>query len=66
MVFLFGVDVPDVGLVVCAVYDAVPVIKVGVQDTFGMSGPANDLLGIFGLRAKDIVEKAKQAIAAKK
>jgi transketolase len=44
----------------------VPVIKVGVQDTFGMSGPANDLLGIFGLRAKDIVEKAKQAIAAKK
>ncbi len=44
----------------------VPVIKVGVQDTFGMSGPANTLLDIFGLRAKDIVEKAKQAIAAKK
>lgn len=44
----------------------VPVVKVGVQDTFGMSGPANELLDIFGLRAKDIVEKAKQAIAAKK
>ena len=44
----------------------VPVIKVGVQDTFGMSGPANELLDIFGLRAKDIVEKAKQAIAKKK
>ncbi len=44
----------------------VPVVKVGVQDTFGMSGPANTLLDIFGLRAKDIVEKAKQAIAAKK
>ncbi len=44
----------------------VPVVKVGVQDTFGMSGPANELLDIFGLRAKDIVEKAKQAIAKKK
>ena len=43
----------------------VPVIKVGVNDTFGMSGPANDLLGIFGLRAKDIVAKAKEAIAKK-
>ncbi len=51
--------------VVCEEYP-VPVIKVGVQDTFGMSGPAADLLDIFGLRAKDIVEKAKQAIAAKK
>jgi hypothetical protein len=30
-----------------------------------MSGPANDLLGIFGLRAKDIVAKAKEAIAKK-
>lgn len=44
----------------------VPVVKVGVEDTFGMSGPANELLDIFGLRAKDIVEKAKKAIAAKK
>lgn len=44
----------------------VPVVKVGVYDTFGMSGPANDLLDIFGLRAKDIVVKAKEAIAAKK
>ena len=44
----------------------VPVIKVGVKDTFGMSGPANELLDIFGLRAKDIVEAAKKAISAKK
>ena len=44
----------------------VPVVKLGIYDQFGMSGPANDLLDIFGLRAKDIVEKAKQAIAAKK
>lgn len=44
----------------------VPVAKVGVYDRFGMSGPANQLLDVFGLRAKDIAEKAKQAIAAKK
>ncbi len=43
----------------------VPVLRVGVRDTFGTSGPANELLDLFGLRAKDIVEKAKQAIAAK-
>ena len=42
-----------------------PVLKVGVYDRFGMSGPANDLLDIFGLRAKDIAAKAKDAIKAK-
>ena len=41
------------------------VVKLGVNDTFGMSGPANELLDKFGLRAKDIAEKAKQAIAKK-
>ena len=50
--------------VVCEEYP-VPVVKVGVQDTFGMSGPAAELLDIFGLRAKDIVAKAKEAIAKK-
>ena len=44
----------------------VPVLKVGVKDTFGKSGPANELLDIFGLRAKDIVQKAKEAVALKK
>lgn len=44
----------------------VPVVKVGVYDRFGMSGPANDLLDMFGLRGKDIAEKAKQAISLKK
>ncbi len=44
----------------------VPVIKVGVYDQFGMSGPANELLDIFGLRAKDIAEKAKEALKLKK
>ena len=42
-----------------------PVLKLGVYDTFGKSGPANELLDKFGLRAKDIAEKAKQAIAKK-
>ncbi len=44
----------------------VPVVKLGVNDTFGHSGPAVKLLDEFGLRAVNIVEKAKQAIALKK
>ncbi len=44
----------------------VPVVKLGVYDRFGQSGPANDLLDLYGLRAKDIAEKAKAAIALKK
>ena len=44
----------------------VPVIKVGVNDEFGKSGPANDLLDIFGLRAVNLVEAAKRALALKK
>ncbi len=42
------------------------VLKLGVNDTYGMSGPANELLDKFGLRAKDIAAKAKEAIALKK
>ena len=44
----------------------VPVVKLGVYDEFGHSGPAVKLLDEFGLRAKDIVEKAKTALALKK
>ena len=44
----------------------VPVVKLGVNDKFGHSGPAVKLLDEFGLRAVNIVEKAKQAIALKK
>ena len=44
----------------------VPVMKVGVEDTFGKSGPALELLEIFGLNAQNICEKAKKAIEAKK
>ncbi len=41
------------------------VIRVGVRDEFGYSGPANDLLDKFGLRAKDLAEAAKKAIQMK-
>ena len=44
----------------------IPVVKLGVYDRFGYSGPAPKLLDEFGLRAVNIVEKAKKAIALKK
>ncbi len=43
----------------------VPVLRVGVEDTFGKSGPALELLEIYGLNAVNICEKAKAAIANK-
>lgn len=43
----------------------VPVLKVGVQDVFGMSGPANELLDRFGLRAANIAETALKAVQLK-
>lgn len=44
----------------------VPVIKLGVNDTFGHSGPAPKLLDEFGLRAENIVKKVKKALSLKK
>ncbi len=44
----------------------VPVVRVGVNDTFGQSGPATELLKVYGLTADNIVAKAKEAIAMKK
>lgn len=43
----------------------VPVVKLGVNDTFGHSGLAVKLLDEFGLRAANIAQKAKRAIALK-
>ena len=43
----------------------VPVVKLGVYDTYGHSGPAVKLLDEFGLRAINIVEKVKKAISLK-
>ena len=40
----------------------VPVIKIGVQDTFGHSGPAVALLKEFGLCAENIVAVTKAAL----
>lgn len=51
--------------VICENYP-VPVVKLGVEDTFGRSGPAVELLHLYGLDAEHIVAKAKQAISMKK
>ncbi len=51
--------------VVCESYP-VPVVRVGVNDTFGKSGPAVELLKIFGLSADNIVAKVHQAVSMKK
>ena len=43
-----------------------PVIRHGVNDAFGRSGKANDVLQAYGLTPEVIAEKARQAIALKK
>ena len=42
-----------------------PLVKVGVEDRFGFSGPAPKLLPLFGLDAESIANAAKKAIAKK-
>ena len=44
----------------------VPVVRHGVEDKFGKSGPGKELLEYFNLNAKGIVEKVKLAISLKK
>ena len=43
-----------------------PVLRVGVNDEFGRSGPAKELVSYFHLDAAAIAEKAKAAVALKK
>lgn len=43
----------------------VPVLRVGVNDVFGKSGPAVQLLHEFGLDADNIAAKAKEAVKLK-
>lgn len=43
----------------------VPVIKIGVNDVYGHSGPAVDLLKEFGLSSENIVNTVKKAINLK-
>ncbi|MGN2337156.1 transketolase family protein [Clostridium cagae] len=44
----------------------VPVLKVGIEDTFGESGKPEQLLKAYGLTTEKIVEKAKKVISIKK
>ena len=44
----------------------VPVLRVGVKDTFGESGKPNELLEKYGLTSKDIINKVKKALELKK
>lgn len=44
----------------------VPVLKVGIKDTFGESGKPNELLKAYGLTTESIVEHSKKAISIKK
>jgi len=41
-----------------------PVIRVGVQDVFGESGPAAELLDKYGLRARNIMDAAQRLVGA--
>ncbi|WMJ23119.1 transketolase family protein [Paludicola sp. MB14-C6] len=43
----------------------IPVLKVGVNDVFGMSGPAVELLVKYGLTADNIVATCKKALTMK-
>ncbi|MGG7178235.1 transketolase family protein [Clostridium paraputrificum] len=44
----------------------VPVVKLGVNDTFGESGKPNELLEAYGLTTKELVAKVKKALELKK
>ena len=44
----------------------VPVLRVGVEDKFGMSGKVPELLEIYGLTSENIAAKAKRAVAMKR
>ena len=44
----------------------VPVIRVGVEDTYGRSGQVPELLEIYGLTSKNIADKAKIAVSLKR
>ena len=51
--------------VLCESGRPVPMLRVGVEDTFGRSGPALELLELYGLTAPHIAEKVKAVIAMK-
>ena len=51
--------------VLCESGKPVPMLRVGVEDAFGRSGPALELLELYGLTAPHIVEKVKAVLAMK-
>ncbi len=51
--------------VLCESGKPVPMLRVGVEDAFGRSGPALELLELYGLTAPHIVEKVKAVLALK-
>ncbi len=51
--------------VLCESGKPVPMLRLGVEDTFGRSGPALELLEIYGLTAPSVVEKVKAVLAMK-
>ena len=51
--------------VLCESGKPVPMLRVGVEDTFGRSGPALELLDLYGLTAPHIAEKVKAVLALK-
>ena len=51
--------------VLCESGKPVPMLRVGVEDTFGRSGPALELLELYGLTAPHIAEKVKAVLALK-
>jgi len=44
----------------------VPVLRLGVNDTYGRSGKATELIPLFGLAAENVVEKVKNVLKLKK
>ena len=57
------------GSAVCEVLSEkcpVPVVRVGVKDTYGRSGSVPELLEMYGLSADNIAKSAREAIKAKK
>lgn len=44
----------------------IPVVKVGVKDTFGESGKPEELLKAYGLTSEEIVKAVKKAISLKR
>ena len=51
--------------VLCESGKPVPMLRVGVEDCFGRSGPALELLEIYGLTAPHVAEKVKAVLAMK-